>query len=537
MAAQRAARPLFAWPFRLATKTNRAQAADVSPFGMQSTVSPHHNDYKTYLQAFKDTPYVRSCVSVIAFNAANVHYKLVKAASSNEDDTEDGITDSSLLDLLARPNPYQSGFELREMMFTDLELTGNCFISLEAMTGRNLPTELYRLQPDQVKIVGDPKTGIAGYVYSANGKAIPYKPGEVWHQKLPHPFDPLYGMGTIEAMETRADSAKAMSEHEARFWQSGAKITGVLSSDDRLDQTIWERLKTNYRDFLRNSGFSTLILEQGLKYQPVSEGLASLGLIEIHHMSRDEILTMFGVPPTKVGIIESANYKAQAADQYFWQECIDPKLTRNEQAMQPLVDLFHPGQGLCLRYERLNFDDDDEQATVAAKMQQTSSFTVNELREYQGKEPVKAGNVILLGNRPPVAFDPETGEATVLGGAVPGTMEVDENGQPIPPILVPQAIAKPPTPVAAPADVTTPSPIAAPTAGKMADFDYDRLADMLAERLVVKSAAGERVLRHKANAEAHAAAVHEPALVQAFYAQEQRVKDKLKEADHGSAGD
>jgi HK97 family phage portal protein len=521
--AVRQRRPLLTWPGRLATKANRAQAADFGSLNNNaySTVSPHYNDYASYLRAFKEVPYVRPCVSVIAFSAANVKYALVKAGKSNEDSTEDGITASPLLDLLAKPNPYQTGFELREMMFTDLELTGNCFISLEAQDGRGLPSELYRLQPDHVTILGDPRTGIRGYMYTANGKTIPYAPTEIWHQKLPHPFDPLYGMGTIEAMETRADSAKAMSEHEARFWQSGAKITGVLSTDGQVDQTIWDRLKASYRDFLRNSGFSTLILEQGLKYQPVSEGLHTLGLLEIHHMSRDEILTMFGVPPTKVGIIESANYKAQAADQYFWQECIDPKLTRNEQAMQSLVDLFHPGQNLVLRYERLNFDDDAAQADVAQGMQKTYSFTVNELREYQGKDPLPMGDVILIAGRgAPIAIDPQTGEATILGGPTPGEVTVDEGGivpptveagggiAPAKPRIHLAPVAKPPTP----AVLVAPPQAAPPMVGKSVDTTVAR-----------------RLALVKADAERRALAVHKPALVQAFSAQEQRIKDALKQ--------
>ena len=208
-------------------KDNRALRADLTDVSGYSTVSPHHKDYRTYLQAYKTVPYVRPCVSVIAYNLSNVVMHLVPEAN-DEDDTDGEVTHSPLLDLLKKPNPYQTGFELREMIFTDLELTGNCFISLEAQNSAGQPAELYRLQPDHVIIKGDPRTGIASYVYTANGRPIPYGPNEIWHQRYPHPFDPLYGMGTLEAMETRADSAKAMSEHEARFWQSGAKITGVL---------------------------------------------------------------------------------------------------------------------------------------------------------------------------------------------------------------------------------------------------------------------------------------------------------------------
>jgi len=505
--------PLLTWPGRkLSTKANRAQLADFGgTLGFASTVSPHYQDFHSYLQAYKQVPFVAKCVGVIAYNAANVAYRLVPAAN-DEDDMHGEVTDSPLLALLAKPNPYQTGFELREMMFMDLELTGNCFIALEAQDGRGLPSELYRLQPDHVTIKGDPRAGIASYVYTANGKPIYYQPDEIWHQRLPHPFDPLYGMGTVETMETRADAARAMAEHEAKFWQSGAKITGVLSTAENLEQTVWDRLKSNFRQFLKDSGFSTLILEHGLTYAPVSQGLGQLGLREMSQMSRDEILTMFGVPPTKVGIIESANYKAEAADQYFWASVIDPKLTRNEQAMQSLVDLFHPGQNLVLRYERLDFSDDSEQARVAEIMSRTLTFTINELREYQGKEPVKAGDVILIGNRPPVAFDPDTGEATVLGGATPGVLQVDENGMPVPILLAaPRPVAGAPAiPASAPGDAAPPRAVAGKAAANLT-----------------------RLRSHKREAERIASGTHTAALVQAFYEQEQAVKHKLAGVEGG----
>src|SRR6185437_1882695 len=106
MAARATARPLLAWPWKLAAKANRAQAADFGNVGLSSTVSPHHKDYATYLRAYKTVPYVRSGVSVIPCSAANVKYALVKAGKSNEDGTEDVRTRSPLLERLERPNPY-----------------------------------------------------------------------------------------------------------------------------------------------------------------------------------------------------------------------------------------------------------------------------------------------------------------------------------------------------------------------------------------------------------------------------------------------
>lgn len=380
--------------FRPATKANRAQALVDTTVGL-SVVSPRYKDYKSYLSAVK-SPWVKACVGVIAYNAANVKYKLVRA-DAEEGDEQAEITASPLLDLLARPNPMQTGFQLLEAMWFDLELVGNCFISMEELDGRGCPAELYRLRPDSVNVLPHPQTMVEGYVYTVNGKSITYQPEEMFHVKYPSPLSDLYGMGTIEAGEARFDSELAMAEHERQFWRNGAKITGVLSTDNTVDEKVFDRLKLNIRNFFRGSGYATLMLENGLKYQSVSDGPAKLGMLEMSKASRDMILAMFGVPPTKLGILENANYKAQASDEFFWTETIDPKLTRFEQELQRLVELFHPGQRLQIRFDRLNFSDDLPTATVAKLLAETNSATVNELRIYRGEEGIgPEGDVILV---------------------------------------------------------------------------------------------------------------------------------------------
>jgi len=378
----------------LATKANRAVPAEYNLSSLHvGTVSPHFRDYRTYLQAYK-VPWVNKCVTVIAENMANVKLELVKVVADGEE--SDPITSSPLLDLLAHPNPTQTRSDLFESLAIDLELTGNAFLSLEEVDGRGRPAELYRLRPDCVTVLPDPDKLVAGYRFGVNGRTVNYGVNEMIHCRWPNPLDELYGMGRIEAAEARIDSEQAMAEHERQFWRNGAKITGVLSTDEELDETVFKRVSQQVRGFFRGSGYSTLMLESGLTYTPVSDGPAKLGMIEMANQSRDTILALFGVPPTKVGILDNANYKAQSADEFFWSELIDPKLTRLENQLQPLVEVFHPGQGLRLKFARLNFVDDLPAATVAEKMANQRAFTINEIRKYQGAEPLPDGGDVIL---------------------------------------------------------------------------------------------------------------------------------------------
>ena len=255
------------WPW--SAKANRAQAIDASrDYGVVGQLTPRFKDFNSYLKAYK-LPWVHASVGVIAYNCANVNFDLVR--TDREDGDPDRVVQQSpFLDLLRQPNPQQSGFAFRETFVTHLELTGNAFLSLEAIDGRGQPHEMYLLRPDSVTVVPDRLTLVGGYAYTANGQSVQYAIDEMLHLKYPNPIDDLYGMGIIEAAESRMDSEQAMSEHERQFWRNGAKITGVLQTEQPVDDTVFARIVANFRRFLTGSGYSTVVLEAGLKYQSVS---------------------------------------------------------------------------------------------------------------------------------------------------------------------------------------------------------------------------------------------------------------------------
>jgi HK97 family phage portal protein len=375
--------------------------------------NPHFRDYTSYLQAVKKVPWVYACCKAIAYNVANAEAALYKRVPNGEPER---VENDMFLTLWNQPNRFRNGFSFRERLCFDLELTGNFFTSLEEWSWLGLPTAMYRLRPDLVTITPDPDELVAEYVYGQGRKKIHYAPGEVLHISYPNPEDELYGMGVIEAAEYRMNSARAMGQHEATFWENGAKITGVLQSDQKLPDPQFKRLQQTFAKFIRGSGFATLILEGGVKYQAISASPARLGLVELEKMSREEILGLFGVPPTKVGIIDSANYKALAADEAFWVEKIDPTLTRIEVSVQPLVDLFHPSVApgtYFLKYEEIDFKGDATRLENVARMSSTKTRTLNEMRDYEGLDALPNGDIIIF-EAQNFYFDAKKGEFTPI---------------------------------------------------------------------------------------------------------------------------
>lgn len=386
-------------------KGDRIQAAEYprGPVDSYQVVS-RFKDFSSYLRAIK-IAWVWAAVSVIGYNFAATKYGLLDA--KNPEDDPDDNPDNPLIQLMQKPNPNQTGFRFMEQYTFYQELTGNAYITMEEVDASGQPRELYLPNPARMRIVPGPD-GIAGYIYDAsphgntgamgNGLLIPYDKDEVIHVAGPAVFDGYYGVGNVEASETLLNIVTAMTQQEFSYWDSGGRIIGVLETDHRLSDQDFMRLKRDWQlaSSDKRQRVRTAILEQGLKYTPIAEGMRSLDLVNIDKSKRDQILAVFGVPLPKVGIMEMAQYKMDEADAFFWQETMHPKFDRWEDAFQPLVDRFDPTQAWA--FERKTFEDDSYKLDNATKGFLAGLMTLDEARAVMGLPPLPNGNgeVIIL---------------------------------------------------------------------------------------------------------------------------------------------
>jgi HK97 family phage portal protein len=386
-------------PEKIETKANRVTQASIRPGLTGGQAQSHFKAINDYLQAFK-IDWINACVSVIAYN-----FGATPAHLMSDDAPLKGEEDHPFFQLMQQPNPYQNGAHFLELYQMYMDLTGNAFISLEERDNNGQPGELYLLNPARMRIIPDPETYVHGYVYdvgtsvssgiSGTGGLIPYEADEIIHIKMSSPLDEYWGMGNVEGMQTTLDIVQAMAQHELSYWQSGGRIIGTLQTDTKLSDEDFERLRAHWRQANsdQKNRVRVAILEQGLKYQPIAEGLRSLDFVNIDKSKRDRCLAVFGVPLPKLGIMEQAQYKLHEADQFFWQETMSPKFDRFEHGIQVLVDVYD--DSLRWEFERRNYEDDTEKLQNATLMNGLGCFTVNEIRAYLGADELGADGDII----------------------------------------------------------------------------------------------------------------------------------------------
>lgn len=318
---------------------NYADVARAIARGMSSGI-PQPRKTKTFsdcVKSYGQSVWVYACVYAISNSIAGVPLRLYKRPRTKGAILEE-VTDAksnAILDLLNNPNPYMSGYDLIEGMLAGLELTGNTYIE-KVMSNSGKLIELYPLQPQKIQIIPGKDIPIEGYIYDTGANKIPFEEGEIAHIKYYSPISDFYGMSPLVAGELSAQSDIYSGEWNKAFFENSARVDGVLESDNNLQDTVLKRLKAEWNKIYRGvkKSHQIAILEGGLKFRPISLSAKDMDFINMKKWTRDEICAVFGVPPSLVGVTESANYSnMESQKKMFWENTLLPKMQKIENAL------------------------------------------------------------------------------------------------------------------------------------------------------------------------------------------------------------
>lgn len=237
------------------------------------------------------------------------------------------------------PNAEMTSFAFRETLMTHILLWGNAYAQI-IRNGKGEVVGLYPLMPNRMQVDRDPKTKKLVYTYTIDN-AEPLKeqgqikldPEEVLH--IPGlGFDGLVGYSPIAMAKNALGIALACEEYGAKFFANGASPSGVLEHPGILKDP--ERVRNSWNAAYGGSANShkVAVLEEGMKYTPISINPSEAQFLETRKFQIDEIARMFRVPPHLIGDLEHAtfsNIEHQGLE--FVKYSLDPWLVRFEQNM------------------------------------------------------------------------------------------------------------------------------------------------------------------------------------------------------------
>jgi HK97 family phage portal protein len=286
-------------------------------------VSPRRNLKEYAREGYQANGVVYRCVSIAARAVANVPIGVFVKGEQVENE---------LTDLLKMPNPKQGYATWMEDVISYLMLTGNTYIENIGVNGKT--KELWALRPDRMRIQPG-MLGVAKYIYQCSGQDRVWEvdpvsqKSDILHMKFWNPNDDWYGQSPIEAAANSVDQHNLSGAWNQSLLQNSARPSGMMTTESRLDDAQYERLKqemTQSYEGSKNSG-RPMLLEQGLKWTSMQMSPAEMDWINGRNMSAREIASVYGLPSQMLGIQGDSTYSNyQEARQSFYEDTVLPLL-------------------------------------------------------------------------------------------------------------------------------------------------------------------------------------------------------------------
>jgi HK97 family phage portal protein len=358
-------------------------------------------DYLKDEQYYTAHPWVYQCVFIIATKIAEIALAYYRDKGAGE--TEE-ITDHPAITLLEHPNPFQSGFDLREALITFLELTGNAYVEkYRGPSGRGEVQELWPIRSDRVLVVPAEDGTVMGYLVKIGNQHYPILAENMIHLKYFGPMNDYYGVGPLQAVMTGLVSDLYAMEYNKLFFTNSAVPDGVFSSDDDLDDDDTERLRLQWHE--SHLGYErshrVAVLGKGARYQPIGLSQREMEFLALRKMSREEILAVFGVPPVMVGLLEHASYSnAREQEKQFYKVTVTPRLVKLQQALTMGILAEFDEKPFC-EFDLTGIEALKEDATMKSalgtQLISGGQWTQNEVRqELWMKDPIAGGDQLYI---------------------------------------------------------------------------------------------------------------------------------------------
>lgn len=354
-------------------------------------------------KVYHSNEWVHAAESLIDSKFATVAWHLERAGETVEEESE-------LQRLLRKPAPDMTRTHLWRITCRHLGLTGNAFWYLDQQDVLGTPTQILYLNPARMtpRLTGRGQLG--GWIVDADRPdghdPIPLDLAEVIHFVLDPPDYGYYGIGKVEAAWRKVGLSNATGSFaEGTFLSGGRKAHMIWPDGVTVEGDAWDQWTNGLRNAQEEGTFTRRLTANKFPIGSLETGqtMRELQVPDLANLSRDDLLALWGVPGSALGIVQSRGLNSGETQKYeeaaLWQNAIEPRLAVFAETIQArLVDPF----GLTLIVETPEFDDDKPLYEVAEKARSVP-HKADELRALVGLDPLdpaaygELGQVLLMG--------------------------------------------------------------------------------------------------------------------------------------------
>lgn len=294
-----------------------------------------------------------------------------------------------------KPNRYQTRQEFMETMMLNLTLHGNAYALIERVGGRIRSILPLMSAQVEVRLLED---GSVVYEYTRDSNVAFYAEESIWHIKL-------YGNGIIGKSPLAfgrniVGIAQAGDNIVSKVYANNGKRSGVLSLDRQLKPEQREQIRENFSSLSMGSDDRLLVLEYGMKFDPIAMSPQDIELLASRRFQLEEICRWFGVPSVMVNDTSGSTTWGSGIEQIvsgFYKLNLRPYLERFESSIQ--ANLFTEAESreyeVEFDFEGLLRSDLKSRLEGYRTAVAGSILTPNEARRIEGWSALEGGDDLL----------------------------------------------------------------------------------------------------------------------------------------------
>lgn len=342
--------------------------------------------------------------------------------------------------MLAYCNPRENIRQILRGAITDLLVFGDAFLEVVWLAGQ--PVALYSLDSPSMLPIADEHGTITEYVQITElGQRAVFEPREVIHIALDSPRSGIFGVAPTQAALLPITAWLFAAATSKEIFRKGAPPQ--IHVDHPAGASVSEISRWNAQYMQRNVGPRNIGTPINTKGGASVKELAqsrTMDYLAFLSQKRDEIIAAYGVPPAKLGIIESGNLgggTGEAQDRTFVVNTCQPLAELVLEALN--FSLARNGfgvEGWRLKFRDVDMRDSRTVEDIRDLRLRNGSWTLDRYRADIGEPPVDGGDQAVLVDRQNLVrwADMDAASKAFIAGKLRGTAlepGAPEHGKPV----------------------------------------------------------------------------------------------------------
>jgi HK97 family phage portal protein len=398
-----------------------------------------------YIALYRSHPWVRAAVDKIGRSIIGSRFEVVPS-----DDviatgrTPDPAEREWISNLFQQPNPEETNSFLIYWGASRLKLTGESFFEVER-NAMGVPINIYTLQ-GKVMLNADEYTGEvkepkylqfmmqSSVAVSGPAIAVPFNSDEVIQIIDPNPIGGLHGHSQMESLELSLLTDIHAATFNKNIFMNSAKRTLIFQLAKGLSHTEAERNREEIREHYQSAAevhAPALIIEGETTIKELQESLKDVEFQKGRAATRQDILSVFGVPPATVGIETKAD--EIESEVTFSKREVKATVTTLEDGFNHWLYTTEGVRDWKIQLSYVEAIDERKTARLLEVLNKRGLSTINEGRKIAGLPPIDGGDVIRVYSQKTGTFiDPLNPPDPILPpGQAPQTAPAESESQSI----------------------------------------------------------------------------------------------------------